>query len=199
MNTSASTKGARRASNLSARSFATPRSGHHRIRPHLVGGGGHRARCHCVGDIGRRRRTSRTVVRLGSRHDPAASRRGRLTPERWWRRRGQATVEFALVAPLFLACTFALVGTAVVCTRALAQHDLARRAARAASVADDPCAAARVSLPNDHRLRCTIHDDGTVSVAVSSRITVPLVGRVVTRVLPWSEVTVMREPPPVLG
>lgn len=122
-----------------------------------------------------------------------------MTPERQRRRRGQATVEFALVAPLFLACTLALVGTAVVCVRVVAQHDLARRAARAASVADDPCAAARASLPDDHRLRCTVHDDGMVVVAVSSRVTVPVVGRAVTRVLPWTEVTMLREPPPVLG
>lgn len=115
------------------------------------------------------------------------------------RRRGQATVEFALVAPLFLACTLALVGTAVVCVRVVAQHDLARHVARAASVADDPCAAAETSLPDRHRLRCALHDDGTVTVAVSSRVAVPLVGGVVTRMLPWAEVTMMREPPPVLG
>lgn len=122
-----------------------------------------------------------------------------MTNDRPLRRRGQATVEFALVAPLFLACTLALVGTAVVCVHVVAQHDVARRAARAASVADDPCAAAEASLPASHRVRCTLHDDGTVTVSVSSRITVPLVGRVVTRVLPRTEVTMMREPPPVLG
>ena len=115
------------------------------------------------------------------------------------RRQGQATVEFALIAPLFLACTLALVATAVVCVRVVAQHDVARRAARAASVADDPCAAARASLPDGHRLRCTTADDGTVTVAVSAQLTVPVVGRVVTRVLPWSSVTMLREPPPVLG
>lgn len=115
------------------------------------------------------------------------------------RRRGQATVEFALVAPLFLACTVALVATAVVCVRVVEQHDVARRAARSATVADDPCAAARTSLPDGHRLRCTNGDDGTVTVAVSTRLTVPVIGRVVTRILPWSTVTMMREPPPVLG
>lgn len=100
---------------------------------------------------------------------------------------------------MFLACTLALVGTAVVCVRVVGQHELARLAARAASVADDACAAAENSLTTGHRLRCTLHDDGTVTVAVSSRVTVPLVGRLVTHILPWTEVTMMREPPPVLG
>lgn len=100
---------------------------------------------------------------------------------------------------MFLACTLALVGTGVICVRVVAQHDLARRAARAASAAEHPCAAAQASLPTGHRLRCVLNDNGTVTVAVSSRVTVPLVGRAVTRLLPWTEVIMMREPPPVLG
>jgi Flp pilus assembly protein TadG len=115
-------------------------------------------------------------------------------------RPGQATVEFALVAPLFVACTLALVGTAVVCMRLVRAHDVARTATRAASVADDPCAAATAATPPGHRVRCVVDDAaGTVTVAVSSSVVVPFVGRIVETVLPWMESTMMREPPPALG
>lgn len=114
--------------------------------------------------------------------------------------RGQATIEFALVAPLFIACTLALVGTAVVCMRLVAAHDVARMAARAASVGDDPCAAATTATPRGYRSRCTLDDAaGTVTVAVSSSVSVPFLGRVVETVLPWMDATLMREPPQALG
>lgn len=116
------------------------------------------------------------------------------------RARGQATIEFALVAPLFLACTLALVGTAVTCLRLVSLHDTARRAARAASVADDPCAAARVTVPERTRLTCTLDDSlGTVTVSVSATIGIALLDSVVVRVLPAMTATVMREPPVSLG
>ena len=116
------------------------------------------------------------------------------------RRRGQATIEFALIAPLFLACTLALVGTAVVCVKIIANHEIARRTARAASMADDPCATARSVVPASHQLRCTLDESAsTVTIAVSSRLAVPLLGRVVSEVMPWQEVTMMRVPVPLVG
>ncbi|MGA0862389.1 MAG: TadE family protein [Ilumatobacteraceae bacterium] len=115
-------------------------------------------------------------------------------------RPGQATVEFALVAPLFVACTLALVGTAVVSMRLVGVHDIARTATRAAAVADDPCTAAQAATPPGHRVRCTLDDGaGTVTVAVSSTVAVPFVGRIVETVLPWMESTMMLEPPAALG
>lgn len=116
------------------------------------------------------------------------------------RRRGQATVEFALVAPLFVACTLTLVAVAVACVRIVGMHDLARRAARAASVADDPCLAATRAVPDGTRLRCTLDDElGTVTIGVSSRIAVPFLGGTLSRVLPWADATMIREPPLTLG
>ena len=51
--------------------------------------------------------------------------------------RGQATVEFALLLPVFACMVLALVQLALVIRADLLVHDAAREAARAASLADD--------------------------------------------------------------
>lgn len=115
--------------------------------------------------------------------------------------RGQSTVEFALVLPLFMACTALLVGTTVVCLQFVALHDTARAAARAAATSDRPDAAARAAVT-----------DGSVSITVTqdhARDLVTVTARRSSgvwwfaRVLPVGvfsrSVTMLREAPIVLG
>lgn len=116
------------------------------------------------------------------------------------RQRGQATVEFALVAPLVFACVGLLVGTTVMCLQYLSLHDVARIAARAAVVADVPSDAAQSAVA-DSSLQVTTKENvsaGTITVRVTRTGGLWWMNRLLaTRAISQS-VTMMREAPIVL-
>jgi Flp pilus assembly protein TadG len=59
---------------------------------------------------------------------------------------GQATVEFALLLPLFVACIGILVATTALALSSLRLDDTARTAARVASTSNDPQDAVRTFI-----------------------------------------------------
>ncbi len=72
--------------------------------------------------------------------------------------RGQSTVEFALVMPLFALSLTLFVGTTMLCLRFIALHDIARTAARAASTSLHPHDAAR-SVISDNSITVRVSED----------------------------------------
>lgn len=116
------------------------------------------------------------------------------------RQRGQATVEFALVAPLVFACVGLLVGTTVMCLQYLSLHDAARVAARAAVVADDPADAAQSTVANSS-LHVTTTENlstGTITVTVTKTGGLWWINRLLAMRAISQSVTMMREAPIVL-
>lgn len=134
---------------------------------------------------------------------------------------GQAAVEFALVLPLFVICTFVVIMTTLFGLRSLTLAGLARDAARAASVAEDPCAAATAVVGSRARLECRVTrwgDSPAPSVRIDLEDEVPgvrsgtgrpgswvgsavvdHVGDLVSTLLPRATAVMLLEPPPVLG
>lgn len=113
---------------------------------------------------------------------------------------GQATVELALATPLLCVLLLGIVQLTVVVRDQLRVIDLARVAARAASVAADPSAAAAGVAGRDppHGLRmATELDDRTVTVTVSAvTVTdVPLIGALLPDVTLTARSTMPLEPP----
>ena len=115
--------------------------------------------------------------------------------------RGQAAVEFALALPIVIVLVLGLVQVVVVAARHLAIEQLARSAARAASVAADPAGAARSEVD-----RLSTLDQVTVATHVSSDLVtvtvryrdptnVPVVGEVLGDVELSASTTMRREPP----
>lgn len=118
---------------------------------------------------------------------------------------GQAAVEFALVLPLFVGCTVLVVAATLTGLRTLTLSDLARDAARAATVAEVPCEAAARIVGDATEMSCeiaTLPASGAHTVQI--RLTDPLP---FTRAIddwiplprPTATVTMLIEPPPVLG
>ena len=106
-----------------------------------------------------------------------------LPPDRRIRsERGQATVEFALVVPLMVACLLAVIQVGVVVRDQVAVLHAAREAARAASVERDPAAATqaarRVLAHAEVRVghRPAVGGPIVVEVTYRSRTDLPLVG-----------------------
>lgn len=115
--------------------------------------------------------------------------------------RGQATVEFALVVPLVALCASALVAITITCLHLIQLHELARLGARAAATASQPEAAARTVLA-DRDVSIKVTEDpahGTVSVTVSGRSTIPMLGTVRRGMGLSATATMIRHSPPVLG
>jgi Flp pilus assembly protein TadG len=114
--------------------------------------------------------------------------------------RGQATVELALATPVLCLLLLGIVQLTVVVRDQLRVIDLARVAARAASVAADPAAAAAGIAGRDppHALRLiTDVDDSTVTVTVSAvTVTdVPLIGALLPDITLSARSTMPLEPP----
>ena len=115
--------------------------------------------------------------------------------------RGQATVEFALVAPLIVACAGLLIGFTVMCLQYLSLHDVARVGARAAIVADNPEKAARDAVV-DSSIRVETNENlvaGTITVTVTQTGGLWWVNRLLFSRAISQSVTMMREAPIVLG
>lgn len=114
--------------------------------------------------------------------------------------RGQATVEFALIAPLVVMCALALVGTLSLCLSTLQLNDLARTIARSAITSDDPAEAAQ-QFAQSHKIKIETavnEENGLVSIEARRAHAFPLLGKWLPRLTLRSSATMMREPPFVL-
>lgn len=115
--------------------------------------------------------------------------------------RGQSTVEFALVAPLVVVCATVLIGVTVVCLQYIQLHDVARTAARLAVTADNPSQAAK-DFAASKNVSAVVTDDlatGLVTVTLSRRSRIPVVGRISRIIGLTATSTMMRESPPVFS
>jgi Flp pilus assembly protein TadG len=121
------------------------------------------------------------------------------TPRR--KDRGQATVEFALMAPLVVLCALLLLATLSVCLDTLRLNDIARSAVRSAITSDNPSAAATAIADLSHVSAVTITDESTglVTVNATMKKRFPLLGRWLPSLSLHGTATMMREPPLVLG
>lgn len=114
---------------------------------------------------------------------------------------GQATVEFALMAPLVVLCALLLLATLSVCLDTLRLNDIARSAVRSAITSDNPSDAASAITDLSHVSATTTTDDltGLITVDVTMKKRFPLLGRWLPSLLLHGTATMMREPPLVLG
>jgi len=121
------------------------------------------------------------------------------TPRR--RDNGQATVEFALMAPLVVLCVLLILATLSVCLDTLRLNDIARSAVRSAITSDNPSDAATAIADLSHVSAVTTTDESTglVTVDTSSTKRFPLLGRWLPSLSLHATATMMREPPLVLG
>ena len=115
--------------------------------------------------------------------------------------RGQATVEFALMAPLVVLCALLLLATLSVCLDTLRLSDVARNAVRSAITSDNPTEAATAIAELSHVSAKTTTDDltGLVTVDATMKKRFPLLGRWLPSLSLHGTATMMREPPLVLG
>jgi Flp pilus assembly protein TadG len=115
--------------------------------------------------------------------------------------RGQATVEFALMAPLVVLCALLLLATLSVCLDTLRLNDIARSAVRSAITSDNPADATTAIAVLSHVSAITITDESTglVTVNATMKKRFPLLGRWLPSLSLRGTATMMREPPLVLG
>ena len=115
--------------------------------------------------------------------------------------RGQATVEFALMAPLVVLCALLLLATLSVSLDTLRLNDIARSAVRSAITSDNPSEAARAIADLTHVSAVTTTDESTglVTVNATMKKQFPLLGRWLPSLSLHATATMMREPPLVLG
>ena len=120
------------------------------------------------------------------------------TPRR--KGRGQATVEFALMAPLVVLCALLLLATLSVCLDTLRLNDIARSAVRSAITSDNPSDAATAIADLSHVAVVTNTDESTglVTVNATMKIKFPLLGHWLPSLSLRGTATMMREPPLVL-
>ncbi len=116
-------------------------------------------------------------------------------------RRGQSTVEFAIVSPVVVACAAVLVGLTIACLHVITLHDTARTATRIAVTSENPAEAAQ-QFAKAHGATATVTDDpetGLVTVVLTRKSRIPLVGRISKVIGLRASATMMREAPPVLS
>lgn len=114
---------------------------------------------------------------------------------------GQAAVEFTLAVPVVIVLVLGIVQVLVLGLRQAAIEDLARDAARAASVAADPAAAARAHV--DRRVGTQPPDVGvstsadtvTVTITYPDDTSVPVIGAMIGTIELTATSTMPREPP----
>ena len=114
---------------------------------------------------------------------------------------GQATVEFALMAPLVVLCALLLLATMSVCLYTLRLNDIARSAVRSAITSDNPSeAATAIALLSHVSATTTVNGvTGLITVEASMKKRFPLLGRWLPSLSLHATATMMREPPLVLG
>jgi Flp pilus assembly pilin Flp len=113
---------------------------------------------------------------------------------------GQATVEFALLLPLFVTCIGVLIATTMLALSTLRLADTARTAARVASTSNDPQDAVRtLTTKTGVESRVTLDDQRQfLTVYLTQRIRLPLIGLPIPVVRITSHTTVMYEGVPML-
>jgi hypothetical protein len=113
---------------------------------------------------------------------------------------GQSTVEFALLLPLFVACIAVLIATTMLSLSTLRLADTARTAARIASTSNDPQTAVSSYIAKTGVDSRVVLDDQRqfLTVYVSQRIRLPLIGVPIPVVKISSHITVMYEGVPTL-
>jgi hypothetical protein len=113
---------------------------------------------------------------------------------------GQSTVEFALLLPLFVACIAVLIATTALALSSLRLADTARTAARIASTSNDPQTAVSSYIAKTGVDSRVVLDDQRqfLTVYVSQRIRLPLIGVPIPVVKISSHITVMYEGVPTL-
>lgn len=113
------------------------------------------------------------------------------------RDQGQATAEFALILPLIVIVLALVIQLTTLAVARLEIESETSRAARAASMAQDPSTAARESLFPESPSTVDVHfDDESVTVSVSRRVATDavIIGRFVPTIELSSSLTMAREP-----
>jgi Flp pilus assembly protein TadG len=113
---------------------------------------------------------------------------------------GQATVEFALLLPLFIACVAVLISCIGIGLSSLRLADTARVAARTASTSDNPSQAVQTLLQGQG-ITHTESTDATnqfLTVKLKRNVRVPLLGIPIPMMELSAQSTVMLEGVPVL-
>jgi hypothetical protein len=113
---------------------------------------------------------------------------------------GQATVEFALLLPLFIACIAVLLATTAVSLSSLRLADTAHTAARVASTSNDPQDAVRTfTTETGVDSRVTLDNQRQfLTVHLAQKIRLPLIGLPIPVVRITSHSTVLYEGVPAL-
>ena len=113
---------------------------------------------------------------------------------------GQATIEFALVLPLFMFSVLLMFAVLSACLNVLALNDVARSAARVAITAHQPEDAVQAMLQQSTIDSSVIEQpNGIITVSVSRPFRFWLVDVPVAFVRMRASASMMREPPVVLG
>lgn len=113
---------------------------------------------------------------------------------------GQATVEFALLLPLFVACVSVLIACIGIGLASLRLADSARIAARTASTSDNPTIAVQSLLQNQGIIHTESIDESgqLLTVTLKRNIRVPLLGIPIPKIAISAQSTVLLEGTPVL-
>jgi len=113
---------------------------------------------------------------------------------------GQATVEFALLLPLFVSCVAILVASIAVGLASLRLADTARVAARAASTSDNPRQTVESLLANQEIAHSESLDatNQFLTVSLRQKIRIPVIGIPIPSLTMSAESTVLLEGLPVL-
>jgi len=99
----------------------------------------------------------------------AAKHRVHASTQRWKNERGQALVEVALVIPILLLLAFGVVAVGRVTDAQMGVSAVAREAARAAALANDPAAAASQGVTQGQEVAAGYHlGDGSLHLAVNA-------------------------------
>ena len=114
---------------------------------------------------------------------------------------GQATVEFALLLPLFVSCIAVHVASIAVGLASLRLADTARVVARAASTSDNPSETVKTLLTHQQITHSESFDatNNFLTVSLRQRIRIPLIGIPIPALTLSAESTVILEGLPVLA
>lgn len=113
---------------------------------------------------------------------------------------GQATVEFALLLPLFIACIALIAWSALLGLSSIRLSDTARVAARAASTAADPTLTVESLLENQEISHSESLDETRqfLTVTLRQKIRIPLLGIPLPALSISAQSTVLVEGQPML-
>lgn len=113
---------------------------------------------------------------------------------------GQATVEFALLLPLFISCMAVLMASTAAGLASLRLSDTARVVARAASTSDNPSQTVESLLTSQEIAHSESLDatNNILTVSLRQKIRIPLIGIPIPVLTLNAESTVLLEGLPVL-